>query len=369
VTETDPLRALVPAFSLVVAIVAVATDPEPGADLVFAAIPVIAYAAWAYLPGRVPLAVLAVAVLVPIVLAQRHGQLEPLLFDASLLAFVAGRWATTAAASVALGLLVVAAPVVASVLQDPSEIVVGVWVLAMVFPWTVGRGMAHQRGLMDQLEATRAELARQAVIEERRQIARDVHDSVGHGVAALMLQVTSARHVLRRDPAAAEEALRSAEEVGRRSMQELRNTVALLRRDGEEGLAPPPPSARDIQTLVDDARGGGLDLELRVSGELASLDPAVSLALYRIAQEALGNAARHAPRAPTVLRIDVTGERALLEAETTGVAAPNGVRPGYGIVGMRERATALGGHLAAGPGGGGWLVSCELPLAPEAGAP
>src|SRR5581483_12475897 len=139
------------------------------------------------------------------------------------------------------------------------------------------------------------ELAEQAMLEERRRIARDVHDFVGHGLAAVMLQVTSARHVLRRDPTAAEEALRVAEEVGRRSMRELRRTVAVLRSDDEDGagVAPPVPAAEEIPALVEEARAGGLDLELEIRGELAELDPGVGLALYRIAQEALANAARH----------------------------------------------------------------------------
>jgi signal transduction histidine kinase len=355
----------VPAFALAVAVLAVATDPSSPGDLVLAALPAAAFAVWAYL-GGVPLPVLSLAVLVPVVAAQRDGELEPLLFDASLLGFVVGRWAPSLAASVLLGLLVIASPVAAGVLQDPAEVAVGIWILGTAFPWVVGRAMAHQRELSIQLDATRRELAQQALLAERRQIARDVHDSVGHGVAALMLQVTSARHVLRRDPAAAEEALRSAEEVGRRSMQELRRTVALLRRDDESGVPPPPPSAREIATLVDQARAGGLDIELQTRGDLGGLAPSVGVALYRIAQEAVGNAARHSPRARTVLGIEVGEGHASLVAETTGAtpARPAGEaeRPGYGLVGMRERATALGGDFAAGPTPEGWRVSCRLPL-------
>jgi hypothetical protein len=133
-----------------------------------------------------------------------------------------------------------------------------------------------------------------------------------------MLQVTSARHVLRRDPAAAEDALRSAEEVGRRSMQELRRTVALLRSADDTGVAPPVPSAADIPALVEQARSGGLDVELRSGGDLSKVAPTVGVALYRISQEALANAARHAPKARTVLGIDVAGGRASLVAEDLG---------------------------------------------------
>ena len=189
---------------------------------------------------------------------------------------------------------------------------------------------------------------------------------MGHGLAAVMLQVTSARHVLHRDPAAAEEALRSAEEVGRRSMRELRRTVALLRSDDEGAVAPPVPSASEIPALVEDARAGGLAVELRMRGDSSAIAAGVGVALYRIAQEALANAARHAPRARTVLGLDVGDGRARLTAETTGptAAAPAGEpeRACYGLVGMRERAAALGGELTAGPTSDGWLVTCTLPL-------
>jgi signal transduction histidine kinase len=256
--------------------------------------------------------------------------------------------------------------VVASLIQDPSELAVGIWLMGIAFPWVIGRAAARQMQLATQLDATRRELAQQALLAERRRIARDVHDFVGHGLAAVMLQITSARHVLRRDPAAAEEALRAAEEVGRHSMQELRRTVALLRSDDESAVAPPLPSAGDIRALVDHARAGGLAVQLHTQGDLSRIGPSVGVALYRISQEALANAARHAPRARTVVGIDVGGDRASLVAETTGPtvaeAATEPERRRYGLVGMRERATALGGEFAAGPTPEGWRVSCRLPL-------
>jgi signal transduction histidine kinase len=181
-----------------------------------------------------------------------------------------------------------------------------------------------------------------------------------------MLQVTSARHVLRRDPAAAEEALRSAEDVGRASMNELRRTVALLRSDDDEAVLPPVPTASEIAALVDSARAGGLPVELRIRGDPAAIAPSVGLALYRIAQEALANAARHAPQARTVLGLELSDGDVSLVAETTGpVLAPPDDEPHrsrYGLVGMRERATALGGEFSAGPTAGGWRVSCHLPV-------
>ena len=156
--------------------------------------------------------------------------------------------------------------------------------MGTIFPWVVGRAFARHGQVAAELEATRRELAEQALLAERRRIARDVHDFVGHGLAAVMLQVTSARHVLHRDLAAAEDALRSAEEVGRRSMQELRRTLTLLRRDDESGVAPPLPTAAEIPELVDQARAGGLAVEFRTEGDLNRIPPGVGLAVYRIAQ-------------------------------------------------------------------------------------
>jgi signal transduction histidine kinase len=363
--QADEVRRLVPVFALTVAIVAAVTDPSSAGDLILVALAVAPFAVWTYGP-RVPLWAVSLAVLAPVVAAQRSGQLEPLLFEVSLLAFVVGFWAPSHAAAVALGMLALASPIAASVIQDPSEIAVGIWLMGVAFPWFIGRAAARQRKMAVQLAAARRELAEQALLAERRRIARDIHDLVGHGLAAVMLQITGARHVLRREPAAAEEALRTAEELGRRSMHELGRTVELLRSEDEAVVAPPLPSAGDIATLVDDARAAGLAVEVRNRADLSQIAPNVGIALYRIAQEALANAARHAPRARTVLEIEVAKGWASLVATTSGPTAPGPAsdpeRPRYGVTGMRERATALGGEFDAGPTSDGWRVSCRIPV-------
>jgi signal transduction histidine kinase len=364
--EASELRRLVPLFALAVALVAVGTEPSSSSgDLLLVGLPVVAFGLWAYLPG-VPLPALAVAVIVPVAAAQRSGELEPLLFELSVLAFVVARWSQSRTTAIALGLLTVATPVAVAVALDSAEIGVPNWTMGTIFPWVVGRAFARHGQVAAELEATRRELAEQALLAERRRIARDVHDFVGHGLAAVMLQVTSARHVLHRDLAAAEEALRSAEEVGRRSMQELRRTLTLLRRDDETGVAPPLPTVAEIPTLVDQARAAGLAVELHTDGDLSRIPPGVGLAVYRIAQEALANAARHAPRAETVLGLELTNGRVEIVAETRGpvvvASASERDRPRYGLIGMQERATALGGEFAAGPTPAGWLVTCRFPL-------
>jgi signal transduction histidine kinase len=366
------VRLVVPIFALAVAVVGALADPSSVVDLILMVIPVAAFVLWTWL-RNVPLWVVSVAVVVPVVVAQRSGSHEPLMFEVSVLAFVVGRWSGSLATAVALGLLAVASPVVVGLIEPRGSISVAIWILGIAFPWLIGRAVFRQGQLAAALQATRRELAEQAMLEERRRIARDVHDFVGHGLAAVMLQVTSARHVLRRDPAAAEEALRSAEEVGRRSMQELRLTVALLRSDDEPGVLPPVPSAVEIPALVDHARAGGLAVELHVSGALSEIQPSVGMAVYRIVQEALANAARHAPRARTVLELNLSDRHISLVAETAGpvVAAPANEpqRRRYGLIGMRERATALGGEFAAGPTSDGWRVSCKLPLETVDGLP
>jgi signal transduction histidine kinase len=352
-------------FSLAFALVAAITQPSSPGDLVLSAVPVAAFGVWAFVP-KLPLAAVSVFVVVPTVVAQRSGDLEPVMFNACLLAFAAARWSPSVGAATSLGVLAAASPVAVALVQDPSEVAVGIWVVAIVFTWVVGRAVARQEQLVLQLEGTRRQLAEQALLAERRRIARDVHDFVGHGLAAVMLQVTSARHVLRRDPEAAEEALRSAEDVGRRSMDELRRTVGLLRSDDETGVAAPVPRASEIPTLVDQARAGGLAVELHTRGDLSRIPPGVGVAVYRIAQEALANAARHAPRARTILDLELTDGRLELVAETSGPVlggtASERERPRYGLIGMQERATALGGEFAAGPTPDGWRVRCELPV-------
>jgi len=363
--QADDLRRLLPFFSLAFGLVAAVTQPSSAADLALSVVPVAAWNLWAF-ARNVPLAAVSVAIVVPVVVAQRSGQLEPVMFNAALLAFAAARWSGSLAAAVSLGVLATATPVLVALVQDPMEVAVGIWSVAIVFIWVIGRAVVRQERLVVELEGTRHQLAQQALLAERRRIARDVHDFVGHGLAAVMLQVTSARHVLRRDVDAAEEALRSAEEVGRRSMQELRRTVTLLRSDDEGGVAAPVPTASEIPALVEQARAGGLAVELHTRGDLSGIPASVGLALYRIAQEALANAARHAPRARTMLGLELANGRVTLVAETSGPvlarSASERDRPHYGLIGMQERATGLGGEFAAGPTADGWQVRCELPV-------
>jgi signal transduction histidine kinase len=261
--------------------------------------------------------------------------------------------------------------VVAQIFSD-EEIAVPIWILAMVMSWGLGRSDRTQVALGLELMQAREELARQAVLDERRRIAREVHDLVGHGLAAVMLQVTGARHVLRRDADAADEALAEAEATGRRSLHELGRTLSLLRADGDQdGAAPPVPGAGDIPALVDGGRPEGAGA-LRIDGDLDSIDPIVGLSLYRVTEEALTNARRHAPDADTDVVLAVADDHVVLTVESRGPLRspdPADDRPRYGLVGMRERMTAVGGDLDVGPMPAGWIVRCRAPLTPARTAP
>src|SRR5690606_8986239 len=156
------------------------------------------------------------------------------------------------------------APVVAFALLPPDEHFGALsWVLGVGFAVVSGRLVRRQLELGERLQQAHRELAAVAVAEERRRIARDVHDLVGHGLAAVLLHLTGARHVLRRDPDAAEAALAEAETAGRRSMAELRSVMALLRAADDSGTDAPVPGLADITRLTD---GAGVDLA--VEGDL-----------------------------------------------------------------------------------------------------
>ncbi|MGH8921643.1 MAG: sensor histidine kinase, partial [Actinomycetes bacterium] len=209
------------------------SDPGRPVDAVLVVLAAAVFVGWVWWL-QFPTPVLAVGVLAPVVLAVSSGQLEQALFLASVLAMLAGWLEGSTWLAVVVGVLATAAPLVAAVLVPAHESFgYWSWVLGIVFPWLLGRLVRQQFVLVARLEAARRELADQVVTEERRRIARDVHDLVGHGLAAVLLQITSARHVLRRDLDAADEALAAAETAGRRSMAELRTTMALLRSESD----------------------------------------------------------------------------------------------------------------------------------------
>jgi signal transduction histidine kinase len=175
--------------------------------------------------------------------------------------------------------------------------------------------------------------------------------------------VQSARLAVEHDPADAARALAEAERLGRECLAEVRITVGMLREDDTPeggGAIKPLPGIDGLPALVKRFRSAGADITLTVEGDTGRLPATTGLAVYRIAQEALTNAVKHAPDSPTALRLTVDAERVTLTADS--MAEP-GTGTGLGLVGMRERAESLGGSCEAGPGGRGWLVRAALPVA------
>jgi signal transduction histidine kinase len=219
----------------------------------------------------------------------------------------------------------------------------------------------HERGLVRQLRAAQAGLAERARAEERERIARELHDVIAHTLTVSQLHVTSARLAVRyEDRDEAERALAEAERLGQHCLAEVRATVGLLRDDAGPAPTAPLPGASALPELIEGFRQAGATVHAQLDGDLAALPATAGLALYRIAQEALTNAVKHAPGAPVSLALTVAESSVLLRVDSAG--AP-GTGSGSGLTGMAERAAALGGQCRAGPGGQGWLVTASVPLA------
>jgi signal transduction histidine kinase len=210
--------------------------------------------------------------------------------------------------------------------------------------------------------------ARQQVTEERLTIARELHDLLAHNLSVMNVQNGAALHLLRDDPDRAEEALTAARDAGRSVLDELRELLSVLRDDTTDAAPRRAlPSVDDLNGLVDTLRSAGLDITWNDAGRPRPLAPAVSLAAFRIVQEALTNAAKHGDGTALLetadhadgFTITVTNP---IPTGTTVDGSPSG---GHGLLGMRERATTNGGTFEAGPTAAGFRVLARLPVAPD----
>ncbi len=223
----------------------------------------------------------------------------------------------------------------------------------------------HNRALVRELRAAQAGLAERARAEERNRIARELHDIIGHSLTVSLLHVASARMAVQYDPQDAVRALTEAERLGRETLDEVRATVSLLRAEGEagDGVAAPLPGLGGFTTLVDRFCAAGSDVRWTLQGDPALVPATTGLAVHRIAQEALTNAAKHAPGTPVTLEVTVEADTIELVVDSGGPpVADRGAPPGMGLDGMRERAESLGGNFTAGRRGTGWRVRALLPL-------
>ncbi len=243
----------------------------------------------------------------------------------------------------------------------------GMWIWAFAFTvgWMGGVAYGRQVRIAYLLAEAQSRLAEQAAEEERHRLARDVHDLVAHSLAVTMLQLSGARLALAAgETDEALEALGDAESAGRAAMTEIHRTVGLLGSADERGTRSATPSAADLPALVASFEKAGLRVDFELDGPLETVPMATGLAAYRVVQESLSNAVKHAPGEPVRLRIGVgQGEIVINVVNPIGAGVRAAVSPtgGNGLRGMAERAELLGGRASAGNGNGTWKVDATIP--------
>jgi signal transduction histidine kinase len=212
-------------------------------------------------------------------------------------------------------------------------------------------------------ERERDVAAREAVVEERARIARELHDAVAHNVSMMVVQAGAERRVLDEERGSTREVLETIEQIGRGALTEMRRLVGMLRADADEPLAP-QPGLDDLPLLVSQVREAGLPVELRVEGDHRELPVGIELSAYRIVQEALTNALKHAGDARASVRVRYGPDSLELEIADDGSgAAADAPGGGHGLVGMRERVALYGGRFDAGRRqNGGFAVRVLLPI-------
>jgi signal transduction histidine kinase len=251
----------------------------------------------------------------------------------------------------------------------------GMLTAAYVLGDNLRRRRQHLESLADRAERAERErdlLARERVAEERNRIARELHDIVAHSVSVMVIQASAARRNLANRPDEATALLENVERTGRQTMDELRQVLGVLRDEGDgEPPAVPLPTLGDLPALVENV--GGLPVRLAVTGVPDRVPAGVAVSVFRIVQEAVTNANRHAgPGATIDVRVACTASdvEVVVSDDGRGASALTGDVAGYGLVGMHERATAAGGSFSAGPRrGGGWRVSATIPFQPTAAEP
>ncbi|WP_433434961.1 sensor histidine kinase [Nonomuraea sp. CA-141351] len=272
------------------------------------------------------------------------------------------RTITVAASVIMLAVLPLAA--LASGLHDTGEAFAqarGALELAwLIAAGAAGEALRQAERRADEAERTREETARRRADEERLHIARELHDSLTHQISIIKVQAEVAVHVARKRGEQVPEALLAIQEAGREATRELRATLEALRDDDTT----PPRGLDHVAELVERARTTGLDATLTIEGHRHDVPAAVDRTVYRIVQESLTNIARHAAAATASVRIDYRPGSLAVRIDDDGKATPDTAPvPGVGLLGMRERVTALGGRVLAAPRGeGGFTVQAELPV-------
>ena len=264
-----------------------------------------------------------------------------------------------------LGLAIVLAGSAIIVSNDPSHDAGDFLFVPAQFAifWIAGYALRERAARAEAAEAS----ARVAVAEERARIARELHDVVAHAVSVMVLQVGAVRHGLPGDLEEDRAALQRVEDAGRTALTEMRGLLDAMRQEGEAAELGPQPALSEVGELIGSVRRAGLPVELQVEGTPAALPAAVELSAYRIIQEGLTNALKHAQASRADVVIRYGGKDLEIEVRDDGRAGPPGNGAGYGLVGVRERVKIYGGEMTAGASdGGGFALRTRLPLSGEA---
>jgi signal transduction histidine kinase len=350
-------------------------DEGPTGPAWFDGIAIIAILAPLFLRRRFPFGA-PVAVGVAVVLTTF---VDPRLVPIAFVTFLAG-----CAAVFLMGLLPTRSQAVAGIVlaigvealvayKDPKGNI-GAFVattLIFIILWTIAFALgrkfqeaAEARERAAQAERDREERARSAVTEERARIARELHDVVGHSVSVMTVQASAVRRLLRPEQEREREALLIVERTGREALAEMRRMVGVLRRPEEAPALAPQPSLDHLDRLVAQAREAGLPVELTIEGERVQLPAGLDLTAYRLVQEGLTNALKHAHAESAQVFVRYGDEDIEVTVSDDGRGGgSDGSDGGHGLVGMRERVSVYGGELEAGPRpDGGYSLRARLPL-------
>ncbi len=240
----------------------------------------------------------------------------------------------------------------------------------MSIAWCVGllarRPISQARSAEERairFEHEQDEAARRAVTEERHRIARELHDIIAHSVSVMTMQTGAVRRLLLPDQVRERESLLSVEQTGRDAMSEMRRLVGLLKEEDSAAAYSPQPGMRSLDALIATVREAGLPVDVAFEGEPHELPPGVDLTAFRVVQEALTNARKHADTARAWVRVCWAVDELRIEVGNDGHSRPHGSRTGFGHAGMRERLSLYGGRLENGPGtDGGYVVRAYLPV-------
>ena len=232
-------------------------------------------------------------------------------------------------------------------------------------PWLAGY-VVQRRRLGETLMRRERDAAEAAIVDERARIARELHDVVAHAISVIVLQARGGRRLLDTEPEETRGALDTIEHTGEQALVEMRRLVGLLR-EGEDELAlAPQPTLSQLDHLADQVRAAGLPVEISIEGQPIELPPGVDLSAYRIVQEALTNALKHAGPASARVRLHYAADGLEVDISDDGRGTGNGDAGGYGLAGIRERVSVVGGELEAGrQTNGGFAVRARLPYASD----